>query len=419
MKLKRKELRIIEVAMSCLLLAGCTNQINSSRLEARQTAETSETSGTSETATGEIAESLEDQGNESDDYGISAYSLEGQAAVDDAETSDNQKTDLYILDFIPVSIVNNSETENNIQFKTQLESLTDSNDDGYVTDTLSINIQDILSIPGTVLMGQTSSLREYHGTIEINPGLFLKPAYDLNKSIITYNESNIYSIVDKVGRYYDTNKTILKYIITDGETYVLTRDTALEQDVKVYKLQAIQTGYTSQINPDVDSYISQYDMSNSELETAALDNSASYQMVKFIYDNSESIETDDKTLKNIDDFDISQLDIEAQGLNKRVQIGETYLIKTRTAYKLPMTVQIGVCNSDKQEVHLYKSEQSYESTNQVTEYNVYGILQDTIEQESITGEFQLDPEEQAELDKLNQNIVLNKWTVSLSSIKQH
>ena len=329
--------------MSCLLLAGCTNQINSSRLEARQTAETSETSGTSETA-----ESLEDQGNEPDDYEIGTYSLERQAAVDDEETSDNQKTDLYILDFIPVSIVSNSETENNIQFKTQLDSLTDSNEDGYVTDTLDINIQDILSIPGTVLMGQASSLREYHGTIEINPGLFLKPAYDLNKSIITYNESNIYSIVDKVGKYYDTNKTILKYIITDGETYVLARDIALEQNVKVYKLQAIQTGYTSQINPDVDSYISQYDMSNIELETAALDNSASYQMIKFIYDNSESIETDDKTLKNIDDFDISQLDIEAQGLTKRVQLGETYLIKTRTAYKLPMTVQVGVCNSDKQ-----------------------------------------------------------------------
>ena len=148
-------------------------------------------------------------------------------------------------------------------------------------------------------------------------------------------------------------------------------------------------------------------MSNSELETAALDNSASYQMVKFIYDNSESIETDDKTLQNIDDFDISQIDIEAQGLNKRVQLGETYLIKTRAAYKMPMTVQIGVYNRDKQEVHLYKSEQSYESTNQVTGYNVYSILQDTIEQESITGEFQVDPDEQSELDKLNQNIALN------------
>ena len=256
-------------------------------------------------------------------------------------------------------------------------------------------------------MGQTSSLREYHGTIEIDPGLFLKPAYDLNKNIITYNESNIYNIVDKVGKYYDINKTILKYIITDGETYVLARDTALEQDVKVYRLQAIQTGYTSQITSDIGSYISQKDMSNSELETAALDNSASYQMVKFIYDNSESIETDDKTLQNIDDFDISQIDIEAQGLNKRVQLGETYLIKTRAAYKMPMTVQIGVYNSDKQEVHLYKSEQSYESTNQVTGYNVYSILQDTIEQESITGEFQVDPDEQSELDKLNQNIALN------------
>ena len=401
MKLKRKELSIIGVAISCLLLAGCTNQINSNRLDARQTAGTGETAETSETA-----ESLEDQGNELDDYEIDTYSLERQA-VDDEATSDDQNTDLYILDFIPVNIVNSNEIENNNQFKTQLDSLIESDEDDYITDTLNINIQDILNIPGTVLMGQTSSLREYHGTIEIDPGLFLKPAYDLNKNIITYNESNIYNIVDKVGKYYDINKTILKYIITDGETYVLARDTALEQDVKVYRLQAIQTGYTSQITSDIGSYISQKDMSNSELETAALDNSASYQMVKFIYDNSESIETDDKTLQNIDDFDISQIDIEAQGLNKRVQLGETYLIKTRAAYKMPMTVQIGVYNSDKQEVHLYKSEQSYESTNQVTGYNVYSILQDTIEQESITGEFQVDPDEQSELDKLNQNIALN------------
>ena len=401
MKLKRKELSIIGVAISCLLLAGCTNQINSNRLDARQTAGTGETAETSETA-----ETLEDQGNELDDYEIDTYSLERQAADDEA-TSDNQNTDLYILDFIPVSVVNSNEIENNNQFKTQLNSLIESNEDDYLTYTLNINIQDILNIPGTVLMGQTSSLREYHGTIEIDPGLFLKPAYDLNKNIITYNESNIYNIVDKVGKYYDINKTILKYIITDGETYVLARDTALEQDVKVYRLQAIQTGYTSQITSDIGSYISQKDMSNSELETAALDNSASYQMVKFIYDNSESIETDDKTLQNIDDFDISQIDIEAQGLNKRVQLGETYLIKTRAAYKMPMTVQIGVYNSDKQEVHLYKSEQSYESTNQVTGYNVYSILQDTIEQESITGEFQVDPDEQSELDKLNQNIALN------------
>lgn len=412
MKLKRKELSIIGVAMSCLLLAGCTNQINSDRLEARQTAgtsetaETSDTAGTSETATSETAESLDDQGNELDDYEIDTYSLERQAADDEA-TSDNQNTDLYILDFIPVNIVNSDEIENNNQFKTQLDSLIESDEDDYLTDTLNINIQDILNIPGTVLIGQTSSLREYHGTIEIDPGLFLKPAHDLNKNIITYNESNIYNIVDKVGKYYDINKTVLKYIITDGETYVLARDTALEQDVKVYRLQAIQTGYTSQITSDIGSYISQQDMSNSELETAALDNSASYQMVKFIYDNSESIETDDKTLQNIDDFDISQIDIEAQGLNKRVQLGETYLIKTRAAYKMPMTVQIGVYNSDKQEVHLYKSEQSYESTNQVTGYNVYSILQDTIEQESITGEFQVDLDEQSELDKLNQNIALN------------
>ena len=407
MKLKRKELSIIGVAISCLLLAGCTNQINSNRLEARQTSETGQAVGTSETAgTSEIAESIEDQGNELDDYEMYTYSLERQVADDEA-ISDNQNTDLYILDFIPVSIVNSNEIENNNQFKTQLDSLIESDEDDYLTDTLNINIQDILNIPGTVLMGQTSSLREYHGTIEIDPGLFLKPAYDLNKNIITYNESNIYNIVDKVGNYYDTNKTILKYIITDGETYVLARDTALEQNVKVYRLQAIQTGYTSQITSDIGSYISQQDMSNSELETAALDNSASYQMVKFIYDNSESIETDNKTLQNIDDFDISQIDIEAQGLNKRVQLGETYLIKTRAAYKMPMTVQIGVYNSDKQEVHLYKSEQSYESTNQVTGYNVYSILQDTIEQESITGEFQVDPDEQSELDKLNQNIALN------------
>lgn len=411
MKLKRKELSIIGVAMSCLLLAGCTNQINSDRLEARQTAGTGETAGTSETATSETATSdtagsLEDQGNELDDYEIGTYSLERQAADDEA-TSDNQNTDLYILDFIPVNIVNSNEIENNNQFKTQLVSLIESDEDDYLTDTLNINIQDILNIPGTVLMGQTSSLREYHGTIEIDPGLFLKPAYDLNKNIITYNESNIYNIVDKVGNYYDINKTALKYIITDGETYVLARDTALEQDVKVYRIQAIQTGYTSQITSDIGSYISQQDMSNSELETAALDNSASYQMVKFIYDNSEDIETDDKTLQNIDDFDISQIDIEAQGLNKRVQLGETYLIKTRAAYKMPMTVQIGVYNSDKQEVHLYKSEQSCESTNQVTGYNVYSILQDTIEQESITGEFQVDLDEQSELDKLNQNIALN------------
>ena len=407
MKLKRKELSIIGVAISCLLLAGCTNQINSNRLEARQTSETGQAVGTSETAgTSEIAESIEDQGNELDDYEMYTYSLERQVADDEA-ISDNQNTDLYILDFIPVSIANSNEIENNNQFKTQLDSLIESDEDDYLTDTLNINIQDILNIPGTVLMGQTSSLREYHGTIEIDPGLFLKPAYDLNKNIITYNESNIYNIVDKVGNYYDTNKTILKYIITDGETYVLARDTALEQNVKVYRLQAIQTGYTSQITSDIGSYISQQDMSNSELETAALDNSASYQMVKFIYDNSESIETDNKTLQNIDDFDISQIDIEAQGLNKRVQLGETYLIKTRAAYKMPMTVQIGVYNSDKQEVHLYKSEQSYESTNQVTGYNVYSILQDTIEQESITGEFQVDPDEQSELDKLNQNIALN------------
>lgn len=401
MKLKRNKLSIVGVAISCLLLAGCTNQINSDRLEARQASETGQAVGTSETA-----ESLEDQGNELDDYEIDTYSLERQA-TDDEATSDNQNTDLYILDFIPVSVVNSNEIENNNQFKTQLDSLIESDEDDYLTDTLNINIQDILNIPGTVLMGQTSSLREYHGTIEIDPGLLLKPAYDLNKNIITYNESNIYNIVDKVGNYYDTNKTILKYIITDGETYVLARDTALEQDVKVYRLQAIQTGYTSQITSDIGSYISQQDMSNSELETAALDNSASYQMVKFIYDNSDSIETDDKTLQNIDDFDISQIDIEAQGLNKRVQLGETYLIKTRAAYKMPMTVQIGVYNSDKQEVHLYKSEQSYESTNQVTGYNVYSILQDTIEQESITGEFQVDPDEQSELDKLNQNIALN------------
>lgn len=401
MKLKRKELSIIGVAMSCLLLAGCTNQINSDRLEARQASETGQAVGTSETA-----ESLEDQGNELDDYEMYTYSLERQAA-DDEVTSDNQNTDLYILDFVPVSIVNGNEIESNNQFKTQLDSLIESDEDDYLTDTLNINIQDILNIPGTVLIGQTSSLREYHGTIEIDPGLFLKPAYDLNKNIITYNESNIYNIVDKVGKYYDINKTVLKYIITDGETYVLARDTALEQDVKVYRLQAIQTGYTSQITSDIGSYISQHNMSNSELETAALDNSASYQMVKFIYDNSESIETDDKTLQNIDDFDISQIDIEAQGLNKRVQLGETYLIKTRAAYKMPMTVQIGVYNSDKQEVHLYKSEQSYESTNQVTGYNVYSILQDTIEQESITGEFQVDLDEQSELDKLNQNIALN------------
>lgn len=401
MKLKRKELSIIGVTISCLLLAGCTNQINSDRLEARQASETGQAVGTSETA-----ESLEDQGNELDDYEIDTYSLERQAADDEA-ISDNQNTDLYILDFIPVNIVNGNEIENNNQFKTQLDSLIESDEDDYLTDTLNINIQDILNIPGTVLIGQTSSLREYHGTIEIDPGLFLKPAYDLNKNIITYNESNIYNIVDKVGKYYDTNKTILKYIITDGETYVLARDTALEQDVKVYRLQAIQTGYTSQITSDIGSYISQHGMSNSELETAALDNSASYQMVKFIYDNSESIETDNKTLQNIDDFDISQIDIEAQGLNKRVQLGETYLIKTRAAYKMPMTVQIGVYNSNKQEVHLYKSEQSYESTNQVTGYNVYSILQDTIEQESITGEFQVDLDEQSELDKLNQNITLN------------
>lgn len=413
MKLKRKELSIIGVAISCLLLAGCTNQINSDRLEARQASEIGQAVGTSETATSETAgtsetaTSLDGQGNELDDYEIDTYSLERQAAVDDEATSDNQNTDLYILDFIPVNIVNGNEIENNNQFKTQLDSLIESDEDDYVTDTLNINIQDILNIPGTVLIGQTSSLREYHGTIEIDPGLFLKPAYDLNKNIITYNESNIYNIVDKVGKYYDINKTVLKYIITDGETYVLARDTALEQDVKVYRLQAIQTGYTSQITSDMGSYISQQDMSNSELETAALDNSASYQMVKFIYDNSESIETDNKTLQNIDDFDISQIDIEAQGLNKRVQLGETYLIKARAAYKMPMTVQIGVYNSDKQEVHLYKSEQSYESTNQVTGYNVYSILQDTIEQESITGEFQVDLEEQSELDKLNQNIALN------------
>lgn len=413
MKLKRKELSIIGVAISCLLLAGCTNQINSDRLEARQASEIGQAVGTSETATSETAgtsetaTSLDGQGNELDDYEIDTYSLERQAAVDDEATSDNQNTDLYILDFIPVNIVNGNEIENNNQFKTQLVSLIESDEDDYLTDTLNINIQDILNIPGTVLIGQTSSLREYHGTIEIDPGLFLKPAYDLNKNIITYNESNIYNIVDKVGKYYDINKTVLKYIITDGETYVLARDTALEQDVKVYRLQAIQTGYTSQITSDMGSYISQQDMSNSELETAALDNSASYQMVKFIYDNSESIETDNKTLQNIDDFDISQIDIEAQGLNKRVQLGETYLIKARAAYKMPMTVQIGVYNSDKQEVHLYKSEQSYESTNQVTGYNVYSILQDTIEQESITGEFQVDPDEQSELDKLNQNIALN------------
>lgn len=401
MKLKRNKLSIVGVAISCLLLAGCTNQINSDRLEARQASETGQAVGTSDTAG-----SLDDQGNELDDYEIDTYSLERQAADDEA-TSDNQNTDLYILDFIPVSIANVNEIENNNKFKTQLISLIESDKDDYLTDTLNINIQDILNIPGTILIGQTNSLREYHGTIEIDPGLFLKPAYDLNKNIITYNESNIYNIVDKVGKYYDINKTILKYIITDGETYVLARDTALEWDVKVYRLQAIQTGYTSQITSDIGSYISQQDMSNSELETAALDNSASYQMVKFIYDNSESIETDDKTLKNIDDFDISQIDIEAQGLNKRVQLGETYLIKTRAAYKMPMTVQIGVYNSDKQEVHLYKSEQSYESTNQVTGYNVYSILQDTIEQESITGEFQVDPDEQSELDKLNQNIALN------------
>lgn len=407
MKLKRKELSIIGVAMSCLLLAGCTNQINSNRLEARQASETGQAVGTSETATSDTAESLEDQGNELDDYEIDTYSLERQAVVDDEATSDNQNTDLYILDFIPVNIVNSNEIENNNQFKTQLDSLIESDEDDYLTNTLNINIQDILNTPGTVLIGQASSLREYHGTIEIDPGLFLKPAYDLNKNIITYNESNIYNIVDKVGNYYDTNKTILKYIITDGETYVLARDTALEQDVKVYRIQAIQTGYTSQIISDIGSYISQQNMSNSELETAALDNSASYQMVKFIYDNSESIETYDKTLQNIDDFDISQIDIDAQGLNKRVQLGETYLIKTRAAYKMPMTVQIGVYNSDKQEVHLYKSEQSYESTNQVTGYNVYSILQDTIEQESITGEFQVDLDEQSELDKLNQNITLN------------
>lgn len=406
MKLKRNKLSIVGVAISCLLLAGCTNQINSDRLEDRQASETGQTVGTSETATSETAESLDDQGNELDDYEMYTYNLERQAADDEA-TSDNQNTDLYILDFIPVNIVNGNEIENNNQFKTQLGSLIESDEDDYLTNTLNINIQDILNIPGTVLIGQTSSLREYHGTIEIDPGLFLKPAYDLNKNIITYNESNIYNIVDKVGNYYDTNKTVLKYIITDGETYVLARDTALEQDVKVYRLQAIQTGYTSQIISDIGSYISQKDMSNSELETAALDNSASYQMVKFIYDNSESIETDDKTLQNIDDFDISQIDIEAQGLNKRVQLGETYLIKIRAAYKMPMTVQIGVYNSDKQEVHLYKSEQSYESTNQVTGYNVYSILQDTIEQESITGEFQVDLDEQSELDKLNQNIALN------------
>lgn len=401
MKLKRKELSIIGVAMSCLLLAGCTNQINSNRLDARQASENGQMVRTSETV-----ESIEDQGNELDDYEIDTYSLERQA-MDDEATSDNQNTDLYILDFIPVNIVNGNEIENNNQFKTQLDSLIESDEDDYLTDTLNINIQDILNIPGTVLMGQTSSLREYHGIIEIDPGLFLKPAYDLNKNIITYNESNIYNIVDKVGKYYDINKTVLKYIITDGETYILARDTALEQDVKVYRLQAIQTGYTSQITSDIGSYISQHDMSNSELETAALDNSASYQMVKFIYNNSDSIETDDKTLKNIDDFYISQIDIEAYGLNKRVQLGETYLIKTRAKYKMPMTVQIGIYNSDKQEVHLYKSEQSYESTNQVTGYNVYSILKDTIEQESITGEFQVDPDEQSELDKLNQNIALN------------
>lgn len=401
MKLKRKELSIIGVAMTCLLLAGCTNQINSDRLEVRQASENGQMVRTSETV-----ESIEDQGNELDDYEIDTYSLERQA-MDDEATSDNQNTDLYILDFIPVNIVNGNEIENNNQFKTQLDSLIESDEDDYLTDTLNINIQDILNIPGTVLMGQTSSLREYHGIIEIDPGLFLKPAYDLNKNIITYNESNIYNIVDKVGKYYDINKTVLKYIITDGETYILARDTALEQDVKVYRLQAIQTGYTSQITSDIGSYISQHDMSNSELETAALDNSASYQMVKFIYNNSDSIETDDKTLQNIDDFYISQIDIEAYGLNKRVQLGETYLIKTRAKYKMPMTVQIGIYNSDKQEVHLYKSEQSYESTNQVTRYNVYSILKDTIEQESITGEFQADPDEQSELDRLNQNIALN------------
>ena len=77
MKLKRKELSIIGVAISCLLLAGCTNQINSNRLDARQTAGTGETAETSETA-----ESLEDQGNELDDYEIDTYSLERQAADD-------------------------------------------------------------------------------------------------------------------------------------------------------------------------------------------------------------------------------------------------------------------------------------------------------------------------------------------------
>lgn len=148
-------------------------------------------------------------------------------------------------------------------------------------------------------------------------------------------------------------------------------------------------------------------MTNDELETAALDNQASYQMIKFIYDNSESIETDNKTLKNIDDFSISQLDIEAQGLTKRVQIGQTYLIKNAAQHKLPMTIQIGVYNGDTQEVHLYKSEQSYEQTNQVSEYNVYSMLVDAIEQQSITGDFQEDPEEQMKLAEINEKIASN------------
>ena len=395
---------ISQIIIGSILMTGCTNQINSDRLEIRQqTSETAEEDS--------VGGSVEQQ----DNYEIDTYSLEEQAeSVDEImlgqslDSMNDAETRLYILDFIPVKTINSSENIETNRFITDLQTVTsESNLEEYVTDTLNINIQDILNCNGTVLVGQTDSLKEYHGTIEISPGLFLKPAYDLNKNIVTYKESNIYDVVDNLGNYYNTDKTILKYIITDGKTYVIARDTALENNTEVYELQAIQTGYKSQATIETGSYISQYSMSNNELETAVLDNSAQYQMIKFIYDDSLDIETDDKTLKNIDDFSISQIDIEASGLTKRVQIGEPYLIKNKSQYKLPMTVQIGVYNSNKQEVHLYESKQSYESTNQVTEYNVYSILRDAIEQESITGKFEGDPEEQAKLAEINQNIASN------------
>ena len=328
---------------------------------------------------------------------------------------EDTQTGLYILDFIPVKINSNTEntTESNIiDFKTDLEIENNINNTDNINElnpeqTVDFDINTIESLDGSVLVGESQGLREYHGTIEISPGLFLKPAYDINKNIITYKESNMYNIVDNLGNYYNTDKTILKYIITNGETFVIAKDKALENKTSIYELQAISTGYKSQATIEMGNFISQYSMTNSELETAALDNQASYQMVRFIYDNSENIETDNKTLKNIDDFSISQLDIEAQGLTKRVQIGQTYLIKNAAQHKLPMTIQIGVYNGDTQEVHLYKSEQSYEQTNQVSEYNVYSMLVDAIEQQSITGDFQEDPEEQMKLAEINEKIASN------------